>query len=96
VTLKQTETVQAARFFTVTCDEVTTQDNGTWVSVTIYTMRDWECFYMQASLELLDEEAMSNNLTRLIMKTVQMVSGLDRQDIAVRFVAFGAGLHLIS
>jgi hypothetical protein len=92
VTLKQTETLQAASFFTVTCDEVTTQDNGTWVSVTMYTMRDWERFYMQASLELLDEEATSNNLTRLIVKTVQTVSGLDRQDIAARFVAFGAGL----
>jgi hypothetical protein len=70
VILKQTETLQVARFFTVTCDEVTTQDNGTWVSVTIYTVHDWERFYMQASLELLDEEATSNNLTRLIMKTV--------------------------
>jgi hypothetical protein len=47
---------------------------------------------MQASLELLDEEAISNNLTRLIMKTVQTVFGLDRQDIVARFVAFGAGL----
>jgi hypothetical protein len=70
VILKQTETLQVARFFTVKCDEVTTQDNGTWVSVTIYTVHDWERFYMQASLELLDEEATSNNLTRLIMKTV--------------------------
>jgi hypothetical protein len=82
VTLKQTETLQAARFFTIACDEVTTQDNGTWVSMTMYTVRDWKRFYMQASLELLDKEATSNNLTRLIMKTVQMVSGLDRQDKA--------------
>jgi hypothetical protein len=47
---------------------------------------------MQASLELLDEEAKSNNLMRLIMKTVHKVSGLDRQDIVARFVAFGTGL----
>jgi hypothetical protein len=82
VTLKQTETVQAARFFTVTCDKVTTHDNRTWISVTMYIVCDWERFYMHASLELLDKEATSNNLTRLIMKTVHAVSGLDRQDIA--------------
>jgi hypothetical protein len=47
---------------------------------------------MHASLEHLDEDATSNNITRLIMKTVQKVFGLEREDIAARFVAFGAGL----
>lgn len=87
---KQRETVKSAKYFSVTCDEVTTIDNGTWVSVHMYVMKDFERFHMLAALERV-EGATSNNLTKVIMASVQAVSGLNREEVSTRMVCFGAG-----
>jgi hypothetical protein len=54
---KKTEVLQACKFFTVTVDEVTTIDNGTWVSVTIYYIQDFQCCSMMATLEHIEDGA---------------------------------------
>jgi hypothetical protein len=73
---KKKEVMQSARFFSVTCDEVTTADNGTWISIYVYVVREFQRYHMLAGLERMDDGASSNNLTKVIIATVQEISGL--------------------
>jgi hypothetical protein len=88
---KKTEVLQACKFFTVTVDEVTTIDNGTWVSVTIYYIQDFQRCSMMATLEHIEDGATSNNLSKVIMNAVTSLTKLEREEIATRILAFGAG-----
>jgi hypothetical protein len=61
------EMLQGIRYFSVSCDEVTTMDNSTWVSIHIYVVKNYECFPMLVALEHVQEGATSNNLTKVVM-----------------------------
>jgi hypothetical protein len=86
------ETAWSVRFFAVSADEVTTIDNGTWISVTLYYVSEFAHHSFMVTLEHMEEGANSNNLTRAIIKAVTSLTGMSRSDIASRMVAFGAGL----
>ena len=36
------EVVSTAPYFSITCDEITTLDNQSWISIEVYTIQDWE------------------------------------------------------
>jgi hypothetical protein len=78
---KKTEVLQACKFFTVTADEVTTIDN----------IQDFQCCSMMATLEHIEDGATSNNLSKVIMNAVTSLTKLEREEIATRILAFGAG-----
>jgi hypothetical protein len=86
------ETAWSVRFFAVSADEVTTIDNGTWISVTLYYVSEFASRSFMVTLEHVEGGASSNNLTRVIIKAVTLLIGMSRSDIASRMVAFGAGL----
>lgn len=60
------------------------------MSVTLYYIEDYGRKSMICALEHMEEGATSNNLARVIMKAVSDLSGMSREDIATRFLAFGA------
>jgi hypothetical protein len=91
LTLKKQEVLWNSRFFAVTADEVTTIDNGTWCSVTVYYMNNFAKESTMATLEHIEEGATSNTLTKVITKAMEKVTGMSREDIAERMLAFGAG-----
>jgi hypothetical protein len=93
ITATKREMLQGARYFSVSCDEVTTMDNGTWISIHVYVVKNYERFPMLAALEHVQEGATSNNLTKVVMTNLQALSGFQREDIAARLVCFGAGNH---
>jgi hypothetical protein len=65
---KKMETAWNVRFFAVSADEVTTVDNGTWISVTLYYVSKFACRNFMVTLEHVEEGASSNNLTRIISR----------------------------
>ena len=71
---------------------MTTIDNMTWVSVHIHIVMEWEQLHILVALQLVDKEATSNNLTKIIIKAVESVSGLSREEIGKKLVAFRAGM----
>ena len=73
---------QGARYFSVSCDEVTTMDNSTWISIHVYVVKNYERFSMLAALEHVQEEATSNNLTKVVMTNLQVLSGFQQEEIA--------------
>jgi hypothetical protein len=84
------------KYFTVSADEVTTIDNGTWMSITIYYVDDWGWELMMCALEHVKEGMTSNNLTKVIMKAVQVLTIMLKEEIAKRMIAFGTGEFLDS
>jgi hypothetical protein len=92
---KKMSTIKAAQFFTMTCDEVTTIDNGTWIYVHLYVVQDFSRFHMLAALEHVEDGATSNNLTKVIMAAVQAVSRLKLEEIAKKMVCFEASNLLV-
>jgi hypothetical protein len=79
------------RYFTVTVDEVTTIDNGMWLSVTIYFIQDFERQSLMAALEHMDDGTSSNNLTKAITKAICTVTNMECEEIATKMLAFGVG-----
>jgi hypothetical protein len=59
ITTTKREMLQGAWYFSVSCDEVTTMDNGTWVSIHVYVVKNYERFPMLAALEHVHEGATS-------------------------------------
>jgi hypothetical protein len=75
VEAKALETVQAARFISLSCDEVTLIDNGSWISIHYYV----------------EEQATSVNLLRLILNTVKLKGGVYGSNLVHKLMSFGVG-----
>jgi hypothetical protein len=60
--------------------------------VHVHVVVEWERFHILVALEHVDEGATSNNLTKVIMKAVESVSCLSREQIGKKLMAFGVGM----
>jgi hypothetical protein len=83
--------IRGAHFFSSTTDEVTTIDNGTWVSVILHYAVDWGRENFLVKLDHVEDGATSNNLTKVITKAICNITGMSCIDIVSRMLAFGAG-----
>ncbi len=90
VQAKTREIVSAAPYFAISCDEVTTVDNQSWISIHIYTMSDWERVPFLLSLERVIDGGSAENITKIIVGALSKQGGLTPQQIRDRFMAFGA------
>ena len=97
--MKTKEVMQTSRFFSITCDEVTTLDTQSWISIHGYVCQDWTRKPMLLSLERVMEGTGSDNLTTVIVDAIKNCGGLERTQLCSRFASFGAGkpfmLHLV-
>ena len=89
LTLKKQEVLWNSRFFTVIVDEVTTINNSTWCSITIYYVNNFARESIMATLEYIEEGVTSNTLTKVITKAVEKVTGMSKEDTARWMLAFG-------
>ena len=80
-----------ARFFSVTCDEVTTLDTQSWISIHGYVCEGWERKPMLLLLERVTDGGGSDNLTKVIVDAVKKYGGVTEADLATCFASFGAG-----
>lgn len=88
---KKKEVIQGSKFFLVIADTVTTIDNGTWVSMTMYYVADFSRESFMYQLEHIEEGATYNNLTKIITHVVCDISRMLRVNISNRMLAFGVG-----
>jgi hypothetical protein len=80
-----------ASCFTITMDEVTIIDNGSWMSKTIYYVLKLCRESFNVKLEYIEEDGFSNNIVKIIMKVVIELIGMSMRDIAEKMLAFGIG-----
>jgi len=90
VQAKTKDIVSVAPYFSISCDEVTTVDNQSWISIHVYTISDWERVPMLLSLERVIEGGSAESISNIILGALAKQGGLTPQQIRDRFMAFGA------
>jgi hypothetical protein len=90
VQMKTKEVMEMAQFFSITCNEVTTLNTQSWISIYGYVCQDWTRKPMLLSLERIMEGTGSNNLTTVIVDAIKNCRGVERTQLCSRFASFGA------
>jgi hypothetical protein len=91
VVLERTQDViSSARFVSVSCDEVTSQNNESWASFTSYVVKNWEHRPIHLVVTRLFDGASSSTMLSTLLETLEQYGGLVRPDIAAKLVSFGA------
>jgi hypothetical protein len=91
VQLKMQAALQEARFFSITCDEVTTLDTQSWISIHGYVCKNWTRKSMLLSLECVVEGGGADNLTKVIINAIKTSGGVHEAEMATQLASFGAG-----
>lgn len=76
VQAKTKDIVSAAPYFSISCDEVTTVDNQSWISIHVYTISDWERVPMLLSLERVIEGGSAESISKIILGALTKQGGL--------------------
>jgi hypothetical protein len=82
--------IGVAHYFAVTVDEVTTVDNGSYLSVHVYVVQDWVRIPFLVSLQRVECPPNAENLTKLIVDSVIVGTGVDLETVAKKLLSFGA------
>jgi hypothetical protein len=75
VQAKTKDIVNVVPYFSISCDEVTTVDNQSWISIHVYTISDWERVPMLLSLELVIEGGSTENISKIILGALAKQGG---------------------
>lgn len=87
---KTKEKLKQARFFSVSCDEVTSIDNACWMSCHIYVVENWKRIPILLCLTKVVDRTTSDNLTATIIRALAFDGGLTEGAIAEKLISFGA------
>jgi hypothetical protein len=90
VMVKSREVLSAAKYLAITCDEVTTVDNQSWISIHAYCMQDFYHQPILISLECLTEGASATRLAIIIVDAMLNHGGQTKDELRQKFVSFGA------
>jgi hypothetical protein len=74
--------IQNAKFISLTCDEVISMDNVSWVSVHGYIVQDWCYIPLSLSVKPVFFRSRANSLTLLIMNFLMTQGGLQEENLA--------------
>jgi hypothetical protein len=80
----------AAPFLTITCDETTSCDNGSWMSVHAYIYEDWSQIPLLIGLKRIVEAPNADHLTSVVLEALQSGAGVGPRDLSSRLLCFGA------
>ncbi len=75
--------------FYVSCDEVTTIDNQSWLSIHVYVIKEWKKVSIMLNLQRVVDGATFYNLTSFIVKSLMEFGGLSETNLANKLVSFG-------
>ena len=82
-------TFVVANFVGITCDEVNKVDNGSWISIHAYIVRNWFCIHHLISLQRDIDGFRLDYLTLVIMDALTRATNMDRPGLANAFLCFG-------
>jgi len=74
----------------LSCDEVSTIDNQSWIFMHFYIVQDWCQIHVLISLEHVIEGRGAYNLTKVIMGVLKEHGGLFYANVVVKLISFGA------
>jgi hypothetical protein len=73
--------IQNAKFISLTCDEVISMDNVSWVSVHGYIVQDWCYIPLSLNVKPAFFRSRANSLTLLIMNFLMTQGGLQEENL---------------
>jgi hypothetical protein len=76
VVKKTRDLVQATKFISLSCDEVTTLDQQSWVSIHVYVVENWQHILLLLSLQHVVDGTTSDNLKRILVDAMVLYGGL--------------------
>ena len=79
-----------ANYVALTCDEVSTIDNGSWISIHAYVVQNWSRVPFLISLEKVVEGGGSNNLTQVIIDALMGAAKMERFALSKTLLCFVA------
>jgi len=82
--------ISTAHFVAITCDEVTSVDNGSWICIHVYVVKNFIRSPLLVSLQRLMGGAGADSLTLIIMKALQDGGDLTLEQLSRRLLCFGA------
>jgi hypothetical protein len=71
--------VSSAQFFAITCDETTSVDNGSWLSVHAYVCEDWTRVPHLIELSRIQEAPTASHLIAVIVEALEKGGVLDQR-----------------
>ena len=83
VQLKTKEIMSKARFFSITCDDVTMLDTQSWISIHTYICENWTRTPLLLSLERVVDVTNSDNLTIVIKNVIKTLGGVEEASLPV-------------
>ncbi len=91
VVLKQMKMVlQQNKFISISCDEITTLDNQSWILMHAYVVEKWRRQPILLNLERVVEGSTSNSFITMIICSLIDLGGLLVVDVVYKVVCFGA------
>ncbi len=83
-------TIQTTNYIYVSCDEMTSLDNQSWISVHAYVVEDLKRTMILVNLERVIEGCTTDNLTNMIQNSMKGFGGIFNHDLVIKVVCFGA------
>lgn len=83
-------TMGVARYVAISCDEVSIMDNQYWLYVYCYIMHNWVRILIHISLDKVVKGLGNDNLTKVIVEAFTISGNLPKDQIAQKFICFGA------
>ncbi len=89
VVYKISNLVQSVQFISLSCDEVTTCDQQSWVLIHAYVVGGWQRIFLLLSLQQVVDGATSNNLKCIMVDVLVLYGDLTQENIASKLITFG-------
>jgi hypothetical protein len=82
--------VSSVQFLAITCDETTSVDNGSWLSVHAYVYEDWTRVPHLIALSRIQEAPTADHLIPVIVEALEKGGGVGSEDLREKLLCFGA------
>jgi hypothetical protein len=81
--------IKPAPYISISSDETTSCDNGSWISVHAYVCENWTRMPYLVSLQKVSESPSADHLTSMILQAPEDGGGVGTNDIAEKLLYFG-------
>jgi hypothetical protein len=80
----------SAPFLALTCDETTSCDNGSWMSIHAYICQDWARIPLLIGLKKIVQAPTANHLTSIVVEALEIGAGIGVGELGGCLLCFGA------
>jgi hypothetical protein len=74
--------IKLPSFIVVSCDEVTTIDNGSWICIHVHVVQSWVKVLIMLQVEHIMDGSRNNNFIKVIIVTLIRCGGLIKEDVS--------------